>query len=111
MHFGAIGARLLVSPRYHRLHHAVGIGHESSGKGSLGGCNFAVLFPIWDVLFGTAFFGKTFEATGVRDQLPPPAGAGRNYGTGFWEQQWLGLVRVAQALRRPRRRQDAVRAD
>ena len=93
--FGAIGERLLVSPRYHRLHHAIGIGHESGGKGTLGGHNFAVLFPVWDIVFGTAHFGKTFEATGVRDQLPAPAGEGRDYGHGFWAQQWLGLKRMA----------------
>lgn len=92
--FGAIGERLLVSPRYHRLHHAIGIGHESGGKGTLGGHNFAVLFPVWDVVFGTAHFGKAFEATGVRDQLPAPAGEGRDYGHGFWTQQWLGLKRM-----------------
>ena len=28
-----------------------------------------------------------------------PAGAGRNYGEGFWMQQWLGLKRFAEALR------------
>jgi sterol desaturase/sphingolipid hydroxylase (fatty acid hydroxylase superfamily) len=101
LHFGSIGERLLASPRYHRLHHAIGIGHESRGKGSLGGHNFAVLLPIWDILFRTADFGKTFEATGVRDQLPPPDGMGRDYGDGFWKQQWLGLKRMIEfALRR-----------
>jgi sterol desaturase/sphingolipid hydroxylase (fatty acid hydroxylase superfamily) len=35
----------------------------------LGGCNFAVLFPVWDMLFGTARFDGTYEATGIRDQL------------------------------------------
>jgi len=102
IHFGVIGERLLVSPRYHRLHHAIGIGHESYGKGSLGGHNFAVIFPIWDILFGTALFGKTFEVTGVRDQLPPPEGIGRDYGRRFWAQQWLGLKRMVEfALRKP----------
>jgi len=95
IHFGAIGERLLVSPRYHRLHHAIGIGHESKGRGTLGGHNFAVLFPVWDILFRTAHFGKTFEMTGIRDQLPAPLGNDRNYGTGFWSQQWLGLKRLA----------------
>jgi sterol desaturase/sphingolipid hydroxylase (fatty acid hydroxylase superfamily) len=101
MHFGALGERLLVSPRYHRRHHAISMGHESDGKGTLGGCNFAVLFPIWDMLFATAYFGKTFEATGVRDQLPPPQGAGRHYGRGFWTQQWLGLKRMVEFARKP----------
>ena len=81
---------LLVSPRYHRLHHAVGIGHESGGQGTLGGHNFAVLFPVWDMLFGTARFEETRQPTGIRDQLE-----GRDYGHGFWRQQWLGLLRLA----------------
>jgi sterol desaturase/sphingolipid hydroxylase (fatty acid hydroxylase superfamily) len=101
IHFGRIGERILASPRYHRLHHAIGIGHESRGKGSLGGHNFAVLFPVWDILFGTAHFGKTFEATGVRDQLPSAAGEGRDYGSGFWMQQWLGLKRMVEFSKKP----------
>lgn len=100
LHFGAIGERILVSPRYHRLHHAIGIGHESQGKGTLGGCNFAVLFPIWDILFRTARFDKDFVATGVRDQLPAPEGEGREYGHGFWKQQWLGIKHMIEFARR-----------
>lgn len=102
IHFGAVGERLLVSPRYHRLHHAIGVGHESQGGGSLGGHNFAVLFPVWDILFRTARFGKAFEATGIRDQLPPPQGCARDYGSGFWAQQWLGLQRMLEYARRKR---------
>jgi sterol desaturase/sphingolipid hydroxylase (fatty acid hydroxylase superfamily) len=95
IHFGPIGERLLVSPRYHRMHHAIGVGHESAGQGTLGGCNFAVLFPIWDIVFRTANFTPRFEATGVRDQL-----AGRDYGRGFWAQQWLGVQRMIEYIRR-----------
>jgi sterol desaturase/sphingolipid hydroxylase (fatty acid hydroxylase superfamily) len=87
--------RVLVSPRYHRLHHAIGIGHESAGPGSLGGHNFAVLFPLWDLLFRTARWDAGVQATGIRDQLE-----GRDYGRGFWAQQWLALVRLAGVLRR-----------
>jgi sterol desaturase/sphingolipid hydroxylase (fatty acid hydroxylase superfamily) len=94
MHFGRWGERLLVSPRFHRLHHAIGVGHESAGPGSLGGCNYAVLFPIWDILFRTADFRAEFAATGIRDQLAPPFGKGREYGRGFWQQQWYGLLRM-----------------
>ncbi|MBC3936932.1 sterol desaturase family protein [Undibacterium sp. CY7W] len=94
IHFGKIGEYLLVSPRFHRLHHAIGIGHESEGKGTLGGHNFAVLFPVWDVLFGTALFQKEFVQTGIRDQLPAPEGSARNYGQGFWSQQYLGIRRM-----------------
>jgi sterol desaturase/sphingolipid hydroxylase (fatty acid hydroxylase superfamily) len=107
LHFGRIGERLLVSPRYHRMHHAVGVGHESHGKGTLGGCNFAVLLPVWDIVFRTANFTPRFEATGVRDQLAREdehgvLRPGRDYGRGFWRQQWLGLKRMVEfAVRRP----------
>jgi sterol desaturase/sphingolipid hydroxylase (fatty acid hydroxylase superfamily) len=87
--FGAPGERLLVSPRFHRLHHAIGVGHEGPSRG----CNFAVLLPLWDILFGTARFDHRYEPTGVRDQL-----SGRDYGDGFWRQQWLGVKRLAAAL-------------
>jgi sterol desaturase/sphingolipid hydroxylase (fatty acid hydroxylase superfamily) len=98
LQFGWLGERLLVSPRFHRQHHAIGVGHEGeTGPGSLGGCNFAVLFPVWDIVFGTARFDGRFEATGIRDQLPEYGG--RDYGKGFWSQQWLGLKRLLS--RRP----------
>ncbi len=89
--FGPAGERLWVSPRFHRLHHSVGIGHETAGRGTLGGANFGVLLPWWDMLFGTANFEQRYEPTGVRDQLEQ----GRDYGRGFWAQQWLGLKRLA----------------
>jgi len=90
--FGRWGGRLLVSPRFHRLHHGIGIGHESHGQGTLGGHNFAVLFPLWDLLFRTARYDGLDHATGIRDQLPEHGG--RDYGRGFWAQQWLGLKRL-----------------
>jgi sterol desaturase/sphingolipid hydroxylase (fatty acid hydroxylase superfamily) len=104
IHFGRLGERLLVSPRFHRTHHAVGTGHESP-QGRLGGCNFGVLLSVWDVLFGTANFDTRFAATGVRDQLPRRAAdgsllPGRDYGRGFWRQQWLGLVRMVEFAKR-----------
>lgn len=83
---------LLVSPVFHRRHHAIGTGHEGAHQG----CNFAVLFPVWDVIFGTANFERGIEPTGIRDQLPAPAGRARDYGQGFWSQQWLGLKRLAR---------------
>jgi sterol desaturase/sphingolipid hydroxylase (fatty acid hydroxylase superfamily) len=89
--FGHLGERLWVSPRFHRLHHSVGIGHESAGSQTLGGANFGVLLPWWDMLFGTANFEQRFDPTGVRDQVEQ----GRDYGRGFWSQQWLGLKRLA----------------
>jgi sterol desaturase/sphingolipid hydroxylase (fatty acid hydroxylase superfamily) len=94
MDFGPWGKRLWVSPRFHRLHHAIGQGHESiqagSGRVVLGGHNFGVLLPWWDMLFGTADFESDYGPTGVRDQVEQ----GRRYGDGFWSQQWLGLQRL-----------------
>jgi len=87
--FGPLG-HVLVSPLFHRVHHAIGVGHE----GRRYGCNFAVLFPLWDILFGTADYRVAIEPTGIRDQLPPPQGNGHDYGEGFWRQQWLGLKRM-----------------
>jgi sterol desaturase/sphingolipid hydroxylase (fatty acid hydroxylase superfamily) len=83
--FGGLGERLLVSPRFHRTHHAVGVGHE----GKRHGCNFATLFPLWDMVFGTANFAYRGMATGISDQLQ-----GRDYGETFLAQQWLGLKRL-----------------
>ena len=87
--FGRWGERLLVSPRFHRTHHAIGVGHEGRHRG----CNFATLFPLWDVLFGTANFSDRSTATGVADQL-----TGRDYGETFIAQQRLGVVRLLRCL-------------
>ena len=94
--FGPLFERVVVGPGFHRLHHAMGIGHESAGPGSLGGHNFAVLFPVWDMLFGTARFGAALQATGIRDQVAEYGR--RNYGQGFWSQQGLGLKRLGAWL-------------
>ena len=97
--FGTWGERLWVSPRFHRLHHAIGLGHESQpqerGKPAvLGGHNFGVLLPWWDLWFGTANFDAPVESTGIRDQVEE----GRDYGEGFWSQQYLGIKRFIAAL-------------
>ena len=97
--FGRWGERLWVSPRFHRLHHSVGLGHESQPQQGdrppvLGGHNFGVLLPWWDVLFGTANFELRFEPTGIRDQVEE----GIDYGEGFWSQQQLGIKRLIRAL-------------
>ena len=93
--FGRVGERLWVSPRFHRRHHSIGIGHESQGRNTLGGHNFGVLLPWWDMLFGTANFELRYDPTGIRNQVEPAAGGAlRNYGRGFWQQQWLGLKRL-----------------
>ena len=85
--FGAIGERLLVSPRFHRLHHAI----SASRSGAYQGVNFGTLLPVWDWVFRTADFTAEPGPTGVEDQL-----AGRDYGAGFWAQQWLGIKRLVR---------------
>ena len=92
MSFGRAGKEVLVSPRFHRRHHAIGDGHEGVHRG----CNFAVLFPVWDRLFGTANHDVGYPATGIRDQLPDTPGGACDYGRGFWSQQWLGLRRMVR---------------
>ena len=82
---------LLVSPIFHRMHHAVGYGHEAIGKpGVLGGCNFGILFPWWDMLFGTAIFTKEVYPTGVRNLT---------VSHNILAQQWQCLVRAAKELK------------
>ncbi|MDA7416570.1 sterol desaturase family protein [Xenophilus arseniciresistens] len=103
--FGRWGERLWISPAFHRTHHAIGIGHERpepltaqppSTTRALGGCNFGVLLPWWDMLFRSADFSSRYPDTGIRDQVEPDAhGRLRDYGRGFWAQQWLGLCRLA----------------
>jgi len=84
--FGRVGERLVVSPRFHRLHH----GELSAGQQ---GKNYAVLLPVWDWIFGTADFRRdVFPRTG--DPTGPEALA-----TGGWlRQQAVGLRRMVGAL-------------
>ena len=77
---GPVLSRLWVTPRFHRAHHSIESGEH----------NFGVLLPWWDMLFGTANFEQRYDPTGVRDQVEQ----GRNYGSGFWQQQWLGVLRL-----------------
>ncbi|QWE15818.1 sterol desaturase family protein [Polynucleobacter sp. AP-Nino-20-G2] len=78
----------LISPLYHRMHHAVGYGHEAKGKpGVLGGCNFGIIFPWWDMLFNTAIFQNEIYPTGVRGLTPS------NH---VLHQQWQGIRHAAR---------------
>jgi len=92
--FGTWGDQLLVSPKFHRRHHAIEpleAFHRQRAR-AVRGVNYGVLFPVWDRLFGTADHSPGYPATGLRDQLPQHGG--RDYGQGFWAQQWLGLKRL-----------------
>lgn len=91
MGFGWLGERALVSPHFHRLHHGIGIGHEGAARG----CNFAPLFPLWDIIFRTADFSRALHPTGISDQL-----TGADYGNGFLRQQVLGVKRLLRTFTR-----------
>jgi sterol desaturase/sphingolipid hydroxylase (fatty acid hydroxylase superfamily) len=80
----------IVTPSFHRYHHAIGLGYELPGKpGILGGCNFGVLFPWWDMLLGTAQFESSYHASGVKGFTPPHH---------FLAQQWYCLKKCWQIL-------------
>jgi sterol desaturase/sphingolipid hydroxylase (fatty acid hydroxylase superfamily) len=85
LRFGAIGERLLVSPRFHRAHHGVlAFGQHS--------CNYGAVLPWWDMLFGTADFSRVFVRTG-------DPSAEEALATGSWvAQQGAGLRRFWRAL-------------
>jgi sterol desaturase/sphingolipid hydroxylase (fatty acid hydroxylase superfamily) len=82
--FGPIGERLLISPRFHRRHHAI----SAAGRRS---CNFGAVFPYWDMLFRTADFSPAYHPTG--DTRAPEALATGSY----LEQQVAGAKLFAKA--------------
>ena len=63
--FGRIGEKLIVGPRFHRLHHAL----ASPAERHIHDHNFAPVFPIWDILFGTAIYEHKRRPTGVDDPV------------------------------------------
>jgi sterol desaturase/sphingolipid hydroxylase (fatty acid hydroxylase superfamily) len=81
----SLGQHVMVGPRFHRVHHGIGIGHEGRARG----VNFGVLFSFWDVVFRSADFHSAVQPTGIRDQL-----TGADYGSGFFNQQYLAIRRI-----------------
>jgi sterol desaturase/sphingolipid hydroxylase (fatty acid hydroxylase superfamily) len=80
--FGRLGERLLVSPRFHRLHHGV-LSVGNAGK------NYAVLLPVWDWVFGTADFRRdAYPKTGAPEE-PEALATG-----GWWRQQVVAARRM-----------------
>jgi hypothetical protein len=62
-----------------------------------------VVLPVWDLIFRTANFSGERVQVGIRDQLPRTlvdgsVVPGRQYGRGFWQQQWLGLKRMVEYM-------------
>jgi len=81
---------LIVSPRFHRLHH----GLRAAGRNS---CNYGGVFPIWDIIFRTADFSPIYLPTG--DARAPEALATGSY----LEQQLTGAKMFLAALFAPKR--------
>ncbi len=88
--FGRFGRFALVSPQFHRVHHA--LDHAEGRDARAYGCNFAVLLPIWDVLFGTARWTSAYPATG------DVSGSERLATGSWWGTQVEGAKRFARAL-------------
>jgi sterol desaturase/sphingolipid hydroxylase (fatty acid hydroxylase superfamily) len=89
MSFGRVGEKLLVGPRFHRLHHALANPDECHVHDH----NFAPVFPIWDILFGTAIYDGRHRPTGVDD-----AEVDADNGRGWVVQQVRGFGRFFRAL-------------
>lgn len=88
--YGWLGDRILVSPRFHRTHHAL----NAAGRRS---CNFGTALPWWDMLFSTARFRDNTIETG-------DAGAEPAMITGSWgQQQAAGFRRMVRLARRARK--------
>jgi sterol desaturase/sphingolipid hydroxylase (fatty acid hydroxylase superfamily) len=89
MSFGRIGEKLLVGPRFHRLHHAL----ASADERHIHDHNFAPVFPIWDILFGTAIYDGKHRPTGVDDPV-----VDADNGRGWIAQQVTVFGRFLRAL-------------
>jgi len=84
----------IMNPQYHRLHHSVDPAHWNR--------NFADLFPVFDVIFGTACVPKPneFPATGLVPQERPR----RVIDAALWPIRYAGLARAANGPQSASRR-------
>ena len=89
MGFGWLGDRLLVGPRFHRVHHAL----ANPDERHIHDHNFAPVFPIWDILFGTAIYDGKHRPTGVDDPV-----VDADNGRGWIVQQVTVFWRFTRAL-------------
>jgi sterol desaturase/sphingolipid hydroxylase (fatty acid hydroxylase superfamily) len=88
--YGWLGDHILISPRFHRTHHAL----KAAGRRS---CNFGTALSWWDILFKTAKFHDNTIETG-------DAGAEPAMVAGSWgEQQAAGFRRMIRLARRARK--------
>jgi sterol desaturase/sphingolipid hydroxylase (fatty acid hydroxylase superfamily) len=87
--FGNIFDKVFVDPRYHRLHHMLD-DPEYPGRQN---CNFSFIFPLWDILFGTARYHEPLHPCGVSDPL-----IDADNSLGLWAQQWAVVKRFWNML-------------
>ncbi|MDR0781591.1 MAG: sterol desaturase family protein [Pseudomonadales bacterium] len=90
--FGPLLDKLLVDPKFHRLHHMV----LDPARPLLHNCNFGQVLPVWDIVFGTALYGEPPRPTGVSDPV-----VDADNGRGLIAMQWYTLKRFWGAVRRP----------
>ncbi|RFB80566.1 sterol desaturase family protein [Methylovirgula sp. 4M-Z18] len=95
---GPILDKVFVDPRFHRVHHMMATPEEPH----IHDCNFALVLPIWDIIFRTARYDLTPRQCGVDD---PTIDADNDY---FWAgQQWRTFRRFWRELTKRRTRQEA----
>ena len=91
LNYGAFLSRIVTSPQNHRVHHSREQAHlDASGDAH----NFAVLFPVWDILAGTYYsrIDDFPDATGVAGEEQLERG-------GLFSRQWIGLLDAGRELR------------
>jgi len=88
--FGPVIDKLLVDPLFHRLHHMRADPRDAINYN----CNFALVLPIWDILFRTSLYGEEPRPCGVDD---PDIDADNE--RSWLGQQIAGFQRLYRALR------------
>jgi sterol desaturase/sphingolipid hydroxylase (fatty acid hydroxylase superfamily) len=78
---------VLAGPQYHRIHHSIREEHWNR--------NYAAFFPIWDIVFGTAWLPRRGEF--------PPTGLKRGEPAGVGEALAGPFIDWRRMLRRPPR--------
>jgi sterol desaturase/sphingolipid hydroxylase (fatty acid hydroxylase superfamily) len=82
--FGKILDHLIITPRFHRLHHML----VDPARPGLHDCNYGQVLSIWDNLFGTALYDEPPRPNGVGDP-----GVDADNGRGVIKMQWYTLRR------------------
>jgi len=87
--FGRIIERIIVTPRFHRLHHM----KSDPARPNLHNCNYGQVLAVWDNLFGTALYGEPVRPNGVDDPV-----VDADNGRGAITMQWHALRRFRHAF-------------